>query len=78
MASSFSKAASGKGKIEYPPDHEPGMRVPKGGSNCAKCEYYEGSNHCGNEYFQKWRGSNVIPAPVDSYCSDWFEPKEKL
>lgn len=75
MAGAFSSFAKGKGKVEYPDDHQPGMRVPKGGSDCAKCEYFKGNQKCGNEYFIKWNGSDKIPAPVDQYCSDWFEPK---
>lgn len=61
-------------KAEYPDDHQPGMKVPKGGSSCAKCEYL-GSNgkSCTNEYFVKWNGSAKLPAPADQYCSDWFE-----
>lgn len=69
------KVAKGKGPITYPPDHKPGMKVPKGGSNCVSCEYYEGNNLCGNEYFKKWMGSNKIPAPPEEYCSDWYEQK---
>ncbi len=59
----------------YPKDHAAGMRVPNGGSNCAKCRYLrEDKKTCGNKYFVKWNGSNVIPAPVSEYCSDYFEP----
>lgn len=66
------------GNAQFPPDHKPGMRVPKGGSSCASCEYYKGNLTCGNEYFIKWRGSNHIPAPSpDEYCSDWWEPAQK-
>ena len=63
-------------KATYPPDHEAGMRVPKGGSNCAKCEYLKDAAKriCGNSYFIAWNGSNVIPGQIDAYCSDWFEP----
>jgi hypothetical protein len=52
------------------------MRVTKGGSMCGNCEYL-GKDRltCTNEYFIKWHGSNVIPAPIDEYCSDWWEPK---
>ena len=40
-----------EGKAEYPPDHEPGMRVTKGGSMCANCEYWvEKGNLCNNKY----------------------------
>jgi hypothetical protein len=62
-----------RGEAEYPPDHQPGMRVPKGGSMCANCAFVDGQN-CTNEYFVKWNGSAKIPGPVDAYCSDWFEP----
>lgn len=65
-------------KPTYPPGHKPGMRVPRGGSNCAKCEYLKdaGRRICGNSYFIKWNGSNVIPMDPNIYCSDWFEAKK--
>ena len=59
--------------MNYPADHKVGMRVPKGGSDCAKCEYVDGQ-YCGNKYFQKWNGSDKIPAPTNEYCCDFFEP----
>lgn len=66
-----------KKKATYPSDHQAGMSVPKGGSNCAKCEYLKDKDKglCGNKYFIKWNGSDKIPGPIDSYCSDWFEEK---
>lgn len=65
------------GHAEYPANHRPGMRVPKGGSMCENCRFLKDAEKriCGNEYFVKWNGSDVIPAPVNEYCSDWFEPK---
>lgn len=67
------------GPAEYPPDHQPGMRVPKGGSSCSSCRYLsDDGRHCGNSYFQKWNGSDELPEPADEYCSDWYEPKEVL
>lgn len=66
-----------KGPVEYPPDHKPGMKIPQGGSSCSSCEYYKGDRICGNEYFQKWMGSNQIPLPADEYCSDWWMPKNE-
>lgn len=64
-------------KPTYPADHVPAMRVPKGGSSCATCKYVgEDRKHCSNEYFIKWNGSNKLPAPADSYCSDWYEPRQ--
>lgn len=66
------------GKFELPGDHKPGMAVPRGGSSCASCEYYQGNMTCGNQYFRQWHGSNVIPAKSpDEYCSDWWEPAKK-
>ena len=61
-------------KPQFPLNHKPGMRVPRGGSSCFKCEYYKGNMKCGNKYFIAWNGSDKIPAPnPDEYCSDWFE-----
>ena len=70
-------AQQGNAKQEqFPPDHKPAMRVPKGGSNCAKCRFV-GSDlkTCGNPYYQQYYGSNKLKAPADEFCSDWFEPK---
>ena len=55
------------------------MRVPKGGSSCKKCEYLKDAEKglCGNEYFVAWHGSDKIPAPINEYCSDWFDWKPK-
>ena len=62
------------GKAVYPKSHEPGMRVPKGGSCCANCKFMIQSE-CVNDLYVSWRGDGVIPAPVDEYCSDWWEPR---
>lgn len=50
------------------------MRVPKGGSDCAKCEYVDGQN-CTQKDFVKWNGGNKIPGPIDAYCCDFFTTK---
>lgn len=64
---------------QYPPDHKPGMRVPKGGSMCANCKYLgHDQRTCANKYFIEWNGSNVIPGKIDEYCSDWYEPRDTL
>ena len=60
----------------YPSNHAVGMVVPKGGSNCAKCEYLRGQN-CAEKHFQQWNGGPKIPGPVDSYCCDFFEANNK-
>ena len=66
-----------EGKIEYPADHEPGMRVTKGGSMCANCEYWvEKGNLCNNKYWLQWHdGDAKIPAPADEYCCNWWHVK---
>lgn len=68
------KTSKTKKLPEYPADHKLGMRVPKGGSDCERCEYVQGQK-CSNKIFQQWNGSDVIPAPIDSYCCDMFESK---
>jgi len=59
----------------YPADHQVGMEVPKGGSNCAKCEYLkEDGKTCGEPHFIKWNGgTGRLPEPSDRYCCDFFE-----
>jgi len=70
-----------EGKIEYPADHKPGMRVTKGGSMCTNCEYWikEDNNKygkCNNKYWLQWHdGDAKIPVPADEYCCNWWEPK---
>jgi hypothetical protein len=56
------------------------MRVPRGGSMCKNCKYLKDADKriCGSEYFIAWNhGSNVIPGPIDEYCSDYYEPAKK-
>lgn len=61
---------------KYPPNHKLGMRVPKGGSNCAKCEHLDDDDRsCLEPHFIRWNGGERIPAPADSYCCDFFEAK---
>ena len=61
----------------YPANHKVGMRVPKGGSSCAKCEYVNGQN-CREKHYIEWSGSKKIPAPVDQFCCDFFETSDKF
>jgi len=43
---------------------------------CANCRYLRDPKNriCGNQYFIKWNGSEVIPGKINEYCSDWYEP----
>lgn len=65
------------GKVDprsvLPPNHQLGMRVPKGGSSCASCEYLASDTTCGNDGFIAWNGSANLPAPKDEYCCDLYE-----
>ena len=66
-------------KPDYPPDHKPGMKVPRGGSMCANCRFLKDDKvSCSNRYFVQWNGSATIPGKVDEYCSDWYEPKRSV
>jgi len=66
-----------EGPAEYPADYKPGIRVTKGGSMCANCEYHEADgNLCNNKYWLKWHDNNPeIPYPGDEYCCDWWHAK---
>ena len=72
-----SEAAGNSGRVDprsvLPPDHQLGMRVPKGGSSCASCEYLATDTTCDNEGYIKWNGSPNFPAPKDEYCCDLYE-----
>ena len=66
-----------EGPAEYPSNHQPGMRVTKGGSMCANCGYHEAEgNICNNKYWLKWHdGVEEIPYPADEYCCNWWHSK---
>jgi hypothetical protein len=53
------------------------MRVTKGGSMCANCEYWvEKGNLCNNKYWLQWRDGNAkIPVAADEYCCNWWHAK---
>jgi broad specificity phosphatase PhoE len=68
----------------YPPDHQVGMKVPKGGSDCEKCEYLAANQtDCTNEAWLAWRKKQgaakpeEIPEKIDEYCCDFFSTGEK-
>lgn len=64
--------------FQVPADHEPAMRVPKGGSSCANCRFYSqrGGQHgtCHEPNYARYYGTKEIPYPADEFCSDWYEP----
>lgn len=66
------------GGKEYglPSTHKAGLQVPKGGSCCANCKFWNTeTKECISEHYKKWNGDGKIPLPADEYCSDWWEPK---
>lgn len=61
---------------KYPKNHQVGMRVPKGGSDCAKCEHVRNAGtECNQPQFVAWNGSERLPAPADAYCCDFFDAR---
>ena len=66
--------------MNYPEGHKLGMKVPKGGSSCAKCYWLsEDKKHCTSTYFQKWNKEankpedpTKLPFPADEYCCDLY------
>jgi hypothetical protein len=73
--SQITEEYGGPGNYSVPDDHLAGLRVPKGGSCCANCEYWIAKEEiCTNTHYQEWAGTNKIPYPADEYCTDWYEP----
>lgn len=63
--------------FELPTNHRAGIKVPKGGSSCSNCIFWDSNeSKCTNKYYIKWNGDGSIPYPADEYCSDWYEPKK--
>ncbi len=68
----------GTGEMILPTTHKAGLRVPKGGSCCANCLYWDSVQEiCTSKYYQQWAGTNTIPYPADEYCTNWWEPIPK-
>lgn len=65
----------GKGPFKLPISHKAGIKVPKGGSSCDNCKYYQSEGQCGNKYWVEWNGGDsTIPSDSpDEYCCDWWE-----
>jgi len=60
-------------KIEVPENHQIGMRVPHGGSSCAKCEYVsKDGKKCNNSYFKRGNNGELLRAPDADYCCDFY------
>jgi hypothetical protein len=65
----------GPGPMELPDSHRAGLKVPKGGSCCANCKWWNKEEQvCTSTYYAKWADTNTIPYPADEYCTNWWEP----
>ena len=68
----------GPGEMVLPPNHKAGLKVPKGGSCCANCKWWDKEEQiCVSTYYQDWAGTNKIPYAADEYCTNWWEPINK-
>ena len=66
----------GEGPMVLPPNHKAGLKVPKGGSCCANCKWWDKENQvCTSTYYAEWAGTNQIPYSPLEYCTNWWEPK---
>jgi hypothetical protein len=61
---------------QYPADHQVGMEVPEGGSNCDKCKHLSAPQTCDDGEFITWNGSDHIPTATSRYCCDFFKMPE--
>jgi hypothetical protein len=65
----------GEGEMVLPENHKAGLRVPKGGSCCANCKWWDAEEEiCESKYYSDWAGTNKIPYAADEYCTNWWEP----
>jgi hypothetical protein len=65
-------------EIGLPPRDRWGEVVPKTGTHCVNCEYFEGQMTCSEPNFIAWNGSNKIPASTpETYCSIWWSIKKE-
>ena len=63
------------GYFDLPEDHAPVIFVPKNGARCSTCKWVSADKkRCGNTLFADWMGTDELPGPADSVCSDWWEP----
>ena len=61
----------GPGEMVLPPNHKAGLKVPKGGSCCANCKWWNKKEQiCNSTYYVEWAGTNKIPYAADAY-RDW-------
>lgn len=64
--------------LSFPPGHQAGQVVPKGGASCDNCKYgmkVGDKGYCNEPNFVRWSGNAELPAPLDEYSSDWWTPK---
>lgn len=62
-------------QAHYPPNHQPAIRVPKGGSSCVTCTFLKDNGECGSKDYIAYYGSGKLGAAPDEFCSDWYTPR---
>lgn len=75
LITTITESFGGPGKMILPANHKAGLKVPKGGSCCANCKYWDTENEvCTSKYYQKWAKTDKIPYAPNEYCTNWWEP----
>jgi hypothetical protein len=60
---------------DYPDSHLLGMRVPAGGSSCARCSHVSADGRqCDEKHFREWNEGSELPEEPHLYCCDFFSP----
>jgi hypothetical protein len=63
-------------KARYPANHQPILRVPRGGSMCLNCRFLgDDERTCTNRYYIEFHGTDRLPYPADQMCSDWWQAR---
>jgi hypothetical protein len=72
----FRQVREAKKVPKYPPDHQPVMKVPKGGSMCLNCKFLgRDKKSCISPEYIDFMGTSKLPYPADQMCSDWWKPR---
>lgn len=76
---SSSSGSQSKESYALPGKDNLAIRVPKGGSMCKNCKYLDRNTmkDCKQKDFIAFNGSSLIPAPINEFCSVWYEPEVK-
>lgn len=75
----FHKVKEAIKKPTYPANHQPAMKVPKGGSSCKTCKFLgRDEKTCASPDYRAYYGHNRLLQHYEEFCSDWYTPKPGL